>query len=81
VTPWWRDPMVGLGCEASSPLCVTHPPRSPLARQSAPVELILEPTRSFGGFMKPTAADIAIVIGKIEAGDWPDPSLVVVRPL
>jgi hypothetical protein len=27
----------------------------------------------FGGFMKPTAADIAIVIGKIEAGDWLDP--------
>jgi hypothetical protein len=24
--------------------------------------------------MKPTAADIAIVIGKIEAGDWLDPS-------
>ena len=23
--------------------------------------------------MKPTAADIAIVIGKIEAGDWLDP--------
>ena len=35
----------------------------------------LRPTpRSFGGFMKPTAADIAIIIGKIEARDWLDPS-------